>query len=375
MAYPTQIQEFIILLVDDRPENILSLEEILTKPNRRFLKAHSGNEALKMVLKHEDIGLIMLDVQMPEMDGFEVASILKANSRTRDISIIFVTAISKEEKYILKGFEEGAVDYLQKPLDINITRAKVNVFERLYHAQKNLHLSLSETEKINKQLERFVFIVSHDLKSPLASISMLADLLKYDERVIKENELSENINIISSAANRLSDMIKSILEYSRTSLSQQTFEEVNVFTLVNEIVELLYLPKHFTVKINPNLPILTTRKIKLQQVMQNLISNAVKYNNKKDPLIEIGAIEKENFYEFFISDNGPGIEKNDQERIFNMFEITENETQKDSSTGIGLNLLKILVEEQGGRIWVNSSNEIGSTFYFEWMKNNIHESH
>ena len=108
----SQSQEFVILLVDDRPENILSLEEILAKNGRRFIKADSGNEALKQVLKNGDIGLIMLDVQMPDMDGFEVAHILKANPKTKDIAIIFVTAISKDEQYVLKGFEEGAVDYL-----------------------------------------------------------------------------------------------------------------------------------------------------------------------------------------------------------------------------------------------------------------------
>jgi two-component system sensor histidine kinase/response regulator len=361
-------QEFVILLVDDRPENIMSLEEILTKDGRRFIKAHSGNEALKQVLKNEDIGLIMLDVQMPDMDGFEVAHILKANSKTKDIAIIFVTAISKDEQFVLKGFEEGAVDYLQKPLDVNVTRAKVNVFERLYFTQLNLQQSLSEVERINKQLERFVFIVSHDLKSPLASITMLAELLQHDVRVADESELSEQVGIISSAANRLSAMIISILEYSRQSLSQQTIEEVNTYRLVSETVELLYLPKCFSVAICESLPTLLTRKIKLQQVLQNLISNAVKYNDKKDPQVEIGAVDKGNWYEFYVKDNGQGISKKDHARIFNMFETTENQTQTDSSTGIGLNLLKILVEEQGGRIWVDSVREKGSTFYFEWMK-------
>ncbi len=368
MHFPQPTQELVILLVDDRPENILSLEEILTKPNRRFIKAYSGNEALKQVLKNEDIGLIMLDVQMPDMDGFEVARILKANSKTKDISIIFVTAISKDEQYVLKGFEEGAVDYLQKPLDVNITRAKVNVFERLYFAQYNLQISLSETERINKQLERFVFIVSHDLKSPLAAISMLADLMKHDEKLVNDSELSENINIIATAANRLSEMIRSILEYSRQSLSQQTVEEVNVYTLVSEIVELMFLPKHFLVIVHPGLPVIQTRKIKLQQVLQNLISNAVKYNDKKQPVIEVGVTDKGNLYEFYIKDNGPGISKKDHNRIFNMFEVTENETTRDTSTGIGLNILKVLVEEQGGRIWVDSTSGEGSIFNFEWIK-------
>jgi two-component system sensor histidine kinase/response regulator len=361
-------QEFVILLVDDRPENILSLEEILAKDGRRFLKADSGNEALKQVLKNEDIGLVMLDVQMPDMDGFEVAHILKANSKTKDIAIIFVTAISNDEQYVLKGFEEGAVDYLHKPLDVNITRAKVNVFERLYFSQYNLQMSLCEVERINKQLERFVFIVSHDLKSPLASISMLADLLQHDDRVNRESELSEHVSIIANAANRLSDMIGSILEYSRKSLSQQTIEEVNSYSLVSEIVELLFLPKNFTICIQDSLPVLQTHKIKLQQVLQNLISNSVKYNDKKDALLEIGAVDKGNWYEFYVKDNGPGISKRDHARIFNMFETAGNTSQKDSSTGLGLNLLKVLVEEQGGKIWVNSVIGQGSTFYFEWAK-------
>ena len=124
-------EQFTILITDDRIQNIISLEEILVKENRVFLRATSGNEALKLSLKHDSIGLIMLDVQMPDMDGFEVAQLLKSNSSTRDISIIFVTAINKDAQHILKGFEHGAVDYLSKPLDIEVTRAKVNVFERL----------------------------------------------------------------------------------------------------------------------------------------------------------------------------------------------------------------------------------------------------
>jgi two-component system sensor histidine kinase/response regulator len=361
-------QEFVILLVDDRPENILSLEEILARDDRHFLKASSGNEALKLVLQNPNVGLIMLDVQMPDMDGFEVAHILKASARTRDIAIIFVTAISKDERYTLKGFEEGAVDYLHKPLDINITRAKVNVFERLYFAQHNLCLSLAEVERINKQLERFVSIVSHDLKSPLASISMLADILKMDKKIAADPELSENLANITLLANRSMEMILSILNYSRTSFSQQAVEEVNTYQMISDLTTTLVLPKHFTVTLHKNLPVLNTRKIKLQQVFQNLISNAIKYNDKENGVIEAGAVDKGNWYEFFIKDNGPGIPEKDHSRIFNIFETTENKTQRDNSTGVGLNLLKVLVEEQGGRIWVESIPGEGSTFYFEWAK-------
>lgn len=360
--------DFLIMLVDDRPENLISLEEILDKPGRKFLKANSGNEALKLVLKNESIGLIMLDVQMPDMDGFEVARILKSSPKTKDLAIVFVTAISKDEQYVLKGFEEGAVDYLQKPLDINITRAKVNVFERLYLAQQKSLMSLQEVERVNKQLERFMYIVSHDLKSPLATISMLADLMRRDELVQHEKELEENATIIYQATMKLSGMIESILDYSRKSLTEQAIEEVNTHQLITEIMELFSLPAKFVVTIDADLPTLSTRKIKLQQVIQNLVSNSVKYNDKPNPSIAIGAVDKGQYYEFYVKDNGQGISKKDHERIFRLFEVTDNKTQSDSSTGVGLNLLKILVEEQGGKIWVNSVPGEGSTFYFEWKK-------
>jgi len=368
MQHPDGSRSFTILLVDDKPENLISLEEILAQKGRTFLKAESGNEALKQVLKHEDIGLIMLDVQMPDMDGFEVARILKSNSRTKDISIIFVTAISKEEQYVLKGFEEGAVDYLQKPLDIGITQAKVNVFEKLYLYQRDLKNTLTEFERINTQLQRFVFIVSHDLKSPLASIIMMLELLQKNEKISHDSEASANVEMLSVAATYLSDMIVSILEYSRKSIAEQAIEEVNTRELAHQIVFLLFPPKHFEIHIKDTLPTFTTRKLKLQQVLQNLVSNAIKYNDKPNGQIEIGAEDKGSWYQFYVKDNGPGISGKDQDRIFKLFQVTDNKSNKDSSTGIGLNLLKFLVEEQGGKIWVESVTGEGSTFYFEWMK-------
>jgi len=367
-----QQHDFTILLVDDRPENLLSLEEILLKPGRQFLKANSGNEALKQVLKHDHIGLIMLDVQMPEMDGFEVARILKSNPRTKDISIIFVTALSREEQYVLKGFAEGAVDYLQKPLDINVVRAKVNVFEQLYFNQYRLKTALEELDKINKQLEKFVYIVSHDLKSPLSSVIMMLELIKNDPYIKANTDISENVGMVYQSSGRLSEMIMALLEYSTTSLAQQAVEEVNTHLMVEELAALLFPPKHIHIQILQPLPKFRTRIVKLEQVFQNLISNAIKYNNKAKGLIEIGYEDRDTYYEFFVKDNGPGIAEEDRSRIFRLFEITDNTSTRDSSTGIGLNLLKIIVEEQGGKIWVESTKGEGSTFFFQWMKSTSH---
>ncbi len=362
-------RDFTILLVDDREENLLALEEMLADENRVFIKATSGNQALRHALRNDNIGLIMLDVQMPEMDGFEVARLLKTNQKTKHISIVFVTAINKEEHYMLKGFDEGAVDYLQKPLDINVTKAKVKVFQHLYQYQQELKYTAIELRRINQQLEKFAYIIAHDMKSPLTGIIGALSLLEMDEDgELSAEECKEYISHSKEAALYLANMINALLDYSRKSLADQTVEEVNVQDMVQEIVHNLFLPPHVTFKITTPLPILWTKKLKLQQVFQNLISNAVKYNHKPDATIELGCQEKGDLYEFYVQDNGPGIPFQDHENIFKFFRTSINMATSESSTGVGLSILKLLVEEQGGKIWVDSDPSLGSVFYFEWKK-------
>lgn len=362
----TTNQELTILLVDDLEANLIALEELLSADNRKFLRASNGNDALKLALKHSEIGLIMLDVQMPGMDGFEVAQLLKSNTKTRDVSIIFVTAINKEEQYVLKGFGHGAVDYLQKPLDLNITQAKVRVFEQLYFYQQELKKTLADKEQINQQLEQFMYVVAHDLKSPLHGVISLLSFLGDDERIRREADLNETADMIMKAAQHLSYMISSILDYSRQADWSQTTEEVDVYQLVAEIARLLFPPVHIRITPSPELPVIRTKKLKLQQVLQNLIGNAIKYNDKPEGRITISATAEGGFYRFCVSDNGPGIADDDQERIFRLFATTENTSSADSSTGIGLNITKMFVEEQGGRLWVESQAGQGSAFYFLW---------
>ena len=363
-------RDFTILLVDDREENLLALEEMLADENRVFIKATSGNQALRHALKNDNIGLIMLDVQMPEMDGFEVARLLKTNQKTKHISIIFVTAINKEEHYMLKGFDEGAVDYLQKPLDINVTKAKVKVFQHLYQYQQELKYTAIELQRINKQLEKFAFIIAHDMKSPLTGLIGALSLLEMndDDGDLSPEECKEYIAHSKEAALYLANMINALLDYSRKSLADQTVEEVSVQEMVEQVVHNLFLPPHITFRLATSLPVLWTKRLKLQQVFQNLIGNAFKYNNKPDAYIELGCREKGDLFEFYVRDNGPGIPFQDHENIFKFFRTSINMATTESSTGVGLSILKLLVEEQGGKIWVHSDPSSGSTFYFEWKK-------
>jgi signal transduction histidine kinase len=359
-------KKFTILLVDDRMENLLSLEQMLIAENRIFLQATSGNEALKEVLRNEDIGLIMLDVQMPDMDGFEVARLLKANIKTKDISIIFVTAINKDESYVLKGFEKGGVDYLSKPLDINVTRAKVDVFERLYFYQRELRQALKDKELVNGQLERFMHVVAHDLKSPLSGITGLLLLMREEDEIRNSPFLLEYTDMAVDATSRLADMITAILDYSREHQFNHHEEEVNVKQLLQELVKMLFPPPHVEILIREEFPTIHTSRQKLQQVFQNLLTNAIKYNDKERAEIVIGGNENGDFFDFYVKDNGPGIEEKDNERIFRLFEKVDAEDGK--GTGVGLNILKLLVETQGGKVWVESTLGEGSCFYFQWRR-------
>ena len=242
-----------ILLVDDRPENLISLESMLENRSRTIIKATSGNEALKLALENE-IALILLDVQMPDMDGFEVARLLKENSRTKDVSIIFVTALSKDEKFTIQGYEEGAVDYLHKPLDYNIVLAKVNVFERLFLQQKELKAANDKLQRTNKQLDEFVYVVSHDLKAPLRGLSSLASFLEEELGDKPRQEAIDILNMMKSRTSRLQGLIDGILHYSRMGNVTDTKETFSTKELVVSIIDLLSPPPNFRFEVSDHLP-------------------------------------------------------------------------------------------------------------------------
>ncbi|MBC9933176.1 hybrid sensor histidine kinase/response regulator [Chitinophaga qingshengii] len=357
---------FKILLVDDHKANLLVLQRMLEAEARTFLLATSGQQALDIAREQEDIGLVLLDVQMPDMDGYEVARLLKAHPQTKDISVIFVTATNKDEEDMLKGFEKGAVDYLPKPLHKHLTRAKVDVFERLYYYQRELKMALKAKEQVNGQLERFMHVVAHDLKSPLSGITSLLLILREEEQLQQSEELLSFVDMAVGASNKLADMISAILEYSRQHQDDQPEEMVEVRELLKQLVQLLFPPVNVHIHIQEELPSLYTSRQKLQQVFQNLVSNAIKYVDKPVVEISIGGKDEGEYYQFYVKDNGPGIAENDNERIFRLFEKVDRDDGK--GTGIGLNILKLLVETQGGKVWVESVKGEGSCFYFQWRK-------
>jgi len=356
-----------ILLIDDKPENLLALESVLESDEFNIYKAKSGSDGLALLLEH-DFAIVLLDVQMPEMDGFETAELMRGMHKTRHIPIIFITAISKDEKYIFKGYESGAVDYIFKPFDAHILKSKVDVFRDLYQQKKLLEKQALELRNVNQELQDFAYIISHDLKAPLRAIRSLANWIKTDYEDCFDEEGREQMQLLIGRVKRMHDLIDGVLQYSRVGRSKEELVKVDLNTIVAEVIDLIMPPAHMSINIEHTLPTLYCEKTRIAQVFQNLLNNAVKYMDKPAGEIRIGVNDRENQWQFYVADNGPGIEEKNFARIFQIFQTLKPKDEGES-TGIGLTLVKKIIEMYGGQIWIESTVGTGSTFYFTIPKN------
>jgi signal transduction histidine kinase len=360
-----------ILLVDDKPENLYSLNAILEESNCGIFQARSAREALDLTELHQ-FALIFADVQMPEMDGFQMLEKLRANPRTEMVPVIFVTATSREEKYVQKGYSEGAVDYLLKPLDPEIVRAKTDVFVSLYRQQilvetqkKNLLRLNDRLVEINKELEQFAYTAAHDLKSPLGAIITLCSALEigYKERL--DDRGNKMIDNIQRSANKLSELISGILAYHKGQrVAEAGSIEVDFSKLCQEIAEMFKGDTHVKIYYPTEPIIISINVVAMKQILINLISNGIKHNDKSNPELYIQYREEKDWYIFSVRDNGPGVDKKDQQRIFELFTTLFHSQETEPAAGIGLATIKKLVEHQGGKIMVDSAPGLGFTLQF-----------
>lgn len=235
-------------------------------------------------------------------------------------------------------------------------------FKALELQKENL---LKKLEKSNDELKEYAHIVSHDLKSPLRSIDALVSWLEEDNKGILDEASLKNFELIKSILDKMENLISDVLEYSSLSGKDHQLTTVDTQELVEDIVDMLYTPDHISLKICSKLPKVKADKVKLQQVFQNLITNAIKYNDKEKGYIEIRASDEGSFYEFSVRDNGIGIDPKNHDNIFKIFHSINN--TKDS-TGIGLSLVKKIIDLHDGEIWVESNLDEGSIFYFTLKK-------
>jgi signal transduction histidine kinase len=396
-----------ILLVDDRPDNLFSMEAILEQDGYELIKADSGRQALKILLTDFDFALILMDVQMPNLNGFETAALIYEREKLKHIPIVFITANNYGEENMFKGYRSGAIDYIYKPINSELLRAKVSVFVDLYTKNHQLmaqekkliainksleneinerRLSESQIKELNrkllenidhleianKNLDRFAFMSSHDLQEPLRKIRTFTDLLYSRYQDLFDEGATGYVNRIQRAAERMQVLIKDILEFSQASTDKTHFADTDLSLIVEEVVadmEAIVQEKKATINIK-SLPSLKVSPELMRSLFFNLVGNALKYSKKdSDPVIEIydetcvedGEFRDKKFFRIFVKDNGIGFDQKYAEQIFEMF-VRLHGNSKYQGTGIGLALCKQIVEKHNGFISALSKENDGSTF-------------
>ncbi|MGP8215515.1 MAG: sensor histidine kinase [Bacteroidia bacterium] len=375
----TTEQAIKILLVDDRKEDILSLEVILANQNYKFDKATSGREALRVLLKDHDFALILIDVQMPMLDGFETAQLIRESEKLKHIPIIFLTANNDRPNNVFKGYQAGAVDFMIKPVVPEIIRAKVAVFAELYKKtnelliqQQNLLMLNKELEqrseeltRSNMDLEKFAYVASHDMQEPLRTIISYIELIQKKFGKSIDAEMKKYMDFVVHAGYRMRELITGLLEYSRADREEKPFAQVNCDDVLKEVLANLNSSiKENKVNVHSDaLPCIIASNMQIAQLFQNLISNAIKFKNGINPQVNISYKKITGYHLFSIEDNGIGIEEQYKDRVFEIFKRL-HPIGEYLGVGIGLAICRKIVERHKGKIWVESLPKKGSTFYF-----------
>ncbi|PID80865.1 hybrid sensor histidine kinase/response regulator [bacterium DOLZORAL124_64_63] len=375
MSHPEKLK---ILLVDDRPENLLSLKTLLEGPDLEFLLAESGNEALNLMLDH-DLALVLLDVQMPGMDGFEVAELMRRNMRTRHVPIIFVTAINKERRHQFHGYEAGAVDYLFKPLDPFIIRSKVNVFLEIKRQQLGRKKLLVELNQANNRLQEisarkseFLAAASHELRTPLTVIKEYTSLVLEGVVGPLNKEQQRCLEAAYRNCNRLAGLVDDLLDLDSIESGQSRLLRTRVepLGLIQEVLadfrdKMAQSGLKLEWQPAADIPAVLADADLVTQVLYNLLGNAQKFVPAGGTVRVELAPDGRGGVLVTVADDGPGISPQDRERVFEKFTRLERKKTRAGGTGLGLSLSRKLVEMQGGRLELESELGQGCVFRFD----------
>jgi signal transduction histidine kinase len=366
---PTTSAAVNILLVDDKPENLLALEELLKQPDRRLVKASSGNDALRLLLKDE-FAVVLLDVEMPEMDGYEVAQLIRGAERTRLLPIIFVTAGDRSEQRTFRGYEAGAVDFLYKPIDAHSLRSKVDVFIELYRKTRELAAANAVLERTAAalsdkiaDLQNVSQTLSHDLRAPLRSIRMFSEVLAESLEGKLDHDERRALDYVLRGSARMAAMIDELFALLRVGADDTPHDAVDLTSVLAGVVESLRGDiERCAAKITyERLPTVHANRMLVGQILQNLLSNALKFHGTDAPEIHVSAHRGDDAWEVVVTDNGIGIAAEDHLRVFRLYERIGDDA---SGAGVGLALCKRAIEKLGGRIWIEPAVPAGTTFRF-----------
>jgi two-component system sensor histidine kinase/response regulator len=354
-----------ILLVDDVEANLIALEAQLENMNCELVRASSGNEALRHLLKRE-FAVILLDVQMPEMDGYEVARYARENPATRDVPIIFVTAMLENEEKTLRGYGSGAVDFLFKPVNPTILRSKVQIFLDLYLGRRRLADEVEAHKMTLADLDAFNYSVSHDLRAPLRHLSGFSQLLLEDCGTHLDERGRDYIGRIQAAAQRMSVLIDDLLRLSRVSRAELKVQPVDLSALGDAIVADLRNGdpgRDVVFHAEPGLVVEGDSGL-LRIVLENLLRNAWKFSSKKPNCrIELGRRIDHDEAVYFVRDEGVGFDPEYGSKLFQPFQRLHSTTDFEG-TGIGLAIVHRIIGHHRGRIWAEATLDRGATFSF-----------
>ncbi|MBK5373181.1 hybrid sensor histidine kinase/response regulator [Pseudomonas sp. TH43] len=379
-----------LLIVDDLPENLLALEALIKREDRTVYKALSADEALSLLLQHE-FAMAILDVQMPGMNGFELAELMRGTEKTKNIPIIFVSAAGRELNYAFKGYESGAVDFLHKPLDIHAVKSKVNVFVDLYRQSKAMKQQVEALEQARREQEAllqqlqstqleleqavrmrddFMSIVAHEVRTPLNGLILETQLRKM--HLARDNAAAFTLDKMHAMVDRDERQIKSLirliedmLDVSRIRTGKLSIRP-NRFDLVQLVSNLL---QNFAQQIEAAETEVTFTasdpveghwdEFRIEQVVSNLITNALRYGGRSP--VQVRVYRQGNEARVEVQDRGIGISPENQKRIFQQFERVSAKTVV-AGLGLGLFISEQIVAAHGGSIVVESEINEGALF-------------
>ncbi|KTC11235.1 histidine kinase [Pseudomonas marginalis ICMP 11289] len=379
-----------LLIVDDLPENLLALEALIKREDRLVFKALSADEALSLLLQHE-FALAILDVQMPGMNGFELAELMRSTEKTKSIPIVFVSAAGRELNYAFKGYESGAVDFLHKPLDIHAVKSKVNVFVDLFRQRKAMKMQVEELERSRQEQEAllkrlqstqgelehairmrddFMSVVSHEVRTPLNGLILETQLRQL--HLAKGNMSAFTLDKLRAMVDRderqiqsLIRLIEDMLDVSRIrtgklSIRPSPFDLCELVTQLLESFSAQIAAASSSVTLVAEEPVIGVwDEFRIEQVIANLLTNALRYGARKP--IEVRVYCEGGQASVEVRDQGIGITPENQKRIFQQFErVSANHAV--AGLGLGLFISEQIVMAHGGRIEVESEEGKGSVF-------------